>query len=161
MTENTERPVTVYSVDPIHFGTRAMRAGLAIANFFAAFLLAGGVFYLRFRILGTEWDRHFNTDRGLLVWVGVAALLIVVRRYWSNLRGRKYELQLYTDRIIKIARGKPLNIFPWEIARVSEVEDGLSVPGLLVRSYHASLFIPKGLPAHEEVKTKIEAMKMR
>ena len=85
----------------------------------------------------------------------------MVRCYWTNLRGRRYQLQLDTNRITKSTRGKTLNIFPWEIARVSEVKDELSVPGLLVRSYHASLFIPKGVPAYEEVKTKIEAMKMR
>ena len=161
MAENTECPAAIYSVEPSHFGSVGMRVGLAVANFVAAFLLAGSVYYFKYEILASALRLRRHTSREFVVWVGVAALLILISRYWSNLRGQKYELQLHAGRITKSTGGKAINIFPWEIAKVSEIKDGLSVPGLLVRSFNASLFIPKGLPAYEEVKTKIETMKMR
>ena len=151
MTESAERSVAIYSVEPSHFGSPATRVQRAIIVLIVTFIFELIEFKLR-KYLGLTFAQQ-------LVRAGSIAAFVAGWYWWLYLRGRRYLLEVRPDSIIQKAGERTKTFYPWDIATVSEVRDPLSVPGQLVRGYRSSLFIPEGLPAYEDVKTKIDAIK--
>jgi hypothetical protein len=157
MPEGAAQPIAVYHVEPEHFGSRALRAfrlAIDFAIFFTVLFIAELAHNYYDKLTGFARLSPFHTNRQIALAAAAWALLCAAWSY-RNLRARRYKLEVQDTQITQTSEGKTVSFFPGNFGKVSEERGPLSVPGLLVRGYHADLFIPRGMPRYEKAKQQI------
>jgi hypothetical protein len=159
MPEDAALPVAVYRVEPEHFGSRALRSFRLAFDFGIVFTV---LFFAEFahnyldKVMGLAKYSAFHTTQQIALAAAVWALPCIGWLHW-NRRAQRFRLAVQANQITQIKKGKTVTFFPGNFAKVSEEHGLLSVPGLLVRGYHADLFMPKSMPGYEEAKQQIFA----
>jgi hypothetical protein len=159
MLEKATQPVAVYHVKPEHFGSRALRVyrlAIGFATFFAVLFVLELAHNYFDKLMGLARFSPFHTNQQIALAAAVWALLCLGWSY-RNLRVGRYKLEVRHTQITQTREGKIVSFFPGNFGKVSEECGPLSVPGLLVRGYHADLFIPRGMPGYEKAREQIFA----
>lgn len=157
MPEGAAQPIAVYHVEPEQFGSPALRIARVVMNFaifFAGFFVAELDHNYLDKRMGLARFSPNHTNRQVALAAAVWTMLCVGWSYRS-LRARRYKLEVQDTQITQTSEGKTVSFFPANFGKASEERGPLSVPGLLVRGYHADLFIPRGMPRYEKAKQQI------